>query len=119
MNRIKEIRAFVGISQKELASMSEISQPYLYDLENNRRGAKPETLERIAKALGCTINDLLIEERRENGGQGADGQGYTSTLRMQPEHGKKVREADAAYGRSADHMGKRRARMGAKQDGIP
>ena len=45
--------------QTELAIAAEISQPYLHDLEHNRRGARPETLERIAKALGVKVKDLM------------------------------------------------------------
>lgn len=58
MNRIKEIRESKRIGQKELASLAHISQPYMHDLENNRRGAKPETLVRIADALGVSVDDL-------------------------------------------------------------
>lgn len=59
MNRIKEIREFMKITQIELSKRAEVSQPYLHDLENNHRGAKPETLSRIAEALGVTVNDLI------------------------------------------------------------
>lgn len=63
MNLIKVIRLSKRISQKILADSAHVSQPYLHDLENNRRGAKPETLERIADALGVTIDELL--DRKE------------------------------------------------------
>lgn len=62
MNKIKELRISKRISQVELANLANVSQPYLFDLENNRRGAKPETLMRIAKALGCTVDDLINKE---------------------------------------------------------
>ena len=58
MNRIKEVREQMRISQIELSRIAGISQPYLHDLENNRRGAKPETLNRIASALGVSVADL-------------------------------------------------------------
>lgn len=58
-NRIKEIREEKGISQKELAGLAQISAPYLYDLENNHRGARPETYERIASALNVPIDELI------------------------------------------------------------
>lgn len=63
MNRIKEVRKEKGMMQKELSSLASVSQPYLYDLENNRRGAKPETLKRIAEALGVTVSELMVEEK--------------------------------------------------------
>lgn len=59
MNRIKEIRETIGMKQNQLAMKAEVSSPYLYDLENNRRGARPETLERIAAALGVTVDELI------------------------------------------------------------
>lgn len=58
MNRIKSIREEIKMTQTELAQLADISQPYLHDLENNRRGARPETLERIAAALGVTVEEL-------------------------------------------------------------
>lgn len=58
MNRIKDMREKAGIKQKELAERAMVSGPYLCDLENNRRGARPETMERIADALGVTVDEL-------------------------------------------------------------
>ena len=46
------------MTQIELATRAAVSQPYINDLENNRRGAKHETLERIAVALGVTVDEL-------------------------------------------------------------
>lgn len=62
MNRIKEIRERKGLQQKELAELVGLSAPYLHDLENDRRGAKPETLERIANGLGVTVMELTGKE---------------------------------------------------------
>lgn len=62
MNRIKELRESKQMMQKDLAETAMISRPYLHDLENNRRGAKPETYERIAAALGVDVSDLLEQE---------------------------------------------------------
>ena len=62
MNRIKEIREFMGIKQKDLAIKAGVSQPYLFDLENQRRGAKRETLERIAAVLGVNVSDLFKDD---------------------------------------------------------
>lgn len=62
MNKIKQVREGRRVTQTELASKAMISQPYLHDLENNRRGAKPETYERIAAALGVSVSDLIEQE---------------------------------------------------------
>ena len=58
-NRIKELRESRNMMQKELAESAMISRPYLHDLENNRRGARPETYQRIADALGVTVEELM------------------------------------------------------------
>ena len=59
MNRIKEIREMRRVSQSELARNAGVSQPFLCDLENNRRGAKPETYQRIADVLEVPVNELI------------------------------------------------------------
>lgn len=62
MSNIKKIRLEKGISQQELAAKAGVSQPFIHDLENENRNAKPETMERIAQALGCTVDDLRGEK---------------------------------------------------------
>lgn len=61
MNRIKTVREERRMSQNELAKRAGISQPFIHDLENGNRNAKPETWRKIADALGCTV-DALKEE---------------------------------------------------------
>ena len=58
MNNVKLIREAKGLTQKALAEAANISAPFLYDLENGNRNARPETWARIAKVLGCTVEDL-------------------------------------------------------------
>lgn len=62
MNNVKLIRESLGLTQRALAEAAGISAPFLYDLENGNRNAKPETWERIAGVLGCTVNDLIGKE---------------------------------------------------------
>lgn len=61
MNRVKEIRESKKITQKALASMANVSQPYMHDLETGARGARPETWARIADALEVPIEELTKE----------------------------------------------------------
>lgn len=61
MNRIKKVRQQKKIRQIDLARNAGVSQPFLSDLENNRRGAKEETMQRIADALGVKVKDLIKE----------------------------------------------------------
>ena len=65
MTRIKELRKLVGLKQKELANAAAVSQPYLHDLELGARGAKPETWERIANALGVTVDMVKGKEESD------------------------------------------------------
>ena len=58
MNRIKEMRMALNMQQKELAQAAGVSSPFIHDLENGNRNARPETMERIASALGCTVEAL-------------------------------------------------------------
>lgn len=62
MNKIKAIREAKGLTQKALAEAAKVSAPFMYDLENGNRNARPETWERIANALGCTVYDLIGKE---------------------------------------------------------
>ena len=61
MYRIRELREEKQITQKELAIAANISRPYLHDLEYNRRGARPETLQRIADALGVPVEEMTAK----------------------------------------------------------
>lgn len=65
MNNILLIRKALRISQKELADAVGVSAPYIYDLENGNRGASAETWERIAAALGCTVEQAQGEDRKK------------------------------------------------------
>lgn len=65
MNNIKALRMERNMMQKTLAQAAQVSSPFLHDLENGHRNAKPETMERIAAALGCTVEELL-EDRAAN-----------------------------------------------------
>jgi transcriptional regulator with XRE-family HTH domain len=58
MKEIKQIRLFQGLTQKELASMTGISQTYLSQIEHEIKSPTVKMLRRIAKQLGC---DLIIK----------------------------------------------------------
>jgi transcriptional regulator with XRE-family HTH domain len=47
------------MTQKALAQAVGVSSPYLHDLEKEARGAKRETLEKLASALGVTVDELI------------------------------------------------------------
>ena len=58
MNEMRTIRKQRGLTLKTVAGASGVTFQYLADLELGRRGAKRETLQRIADALGVTVEDL-------------------------------------------------------------
>ena len=49
------------LTQAELAALAGISNGQLSKIENGKSGPSPDTLGRLADALGCTVADL---ERR-------------------------------------------------------
>ena len=59
MSRLKELREDRAISQNRLAKIAHISQPFLCDLEKGRRGATPETWQKIADALEVDVSELI------------------------------------------------------------
>ena len=59
--KIKEIRESEGMKAAELARKANISHPFLFDLERGARTASEATLERIAAALGVTVQELRGE----------------------------------------------------------
>jgi len=62
--KIKKIREARGLTQEQLSKMVNVSRPYLADIERGfKRNPSFALLERIAQALGVTVNDLLEEQK--------------------------------------------------------
>ncbi|WP_306838200.1 helix-turn-helix domain-containing protein [Catenuloplanes nepalensis] len=61
--RLRAQRVIAGLRLSELARRAEISKGTLSELESGTRNASPETLDKIATALGCTIADLTPGRR--------------------------------------------------------
>ena len=59
MLRLEEVRKSKKISQMALADKAGIKQGYVSDLENGKRQPSFEVLIRLAKALGCTLDELV------------------------------------------------------------
>lgn len=64
--RIREARKCAGLTQEELASKLGISYQSIGQWERNIRNPKPETIQKIAKALGVTVTDLVTEDSVTN-----------------------------------------------------
>jgi len=58
VTRLREKRQENGMSQVDLACKAGVSAPFMCDLEAGRRGARQDTWERIADALGCPVEDI-------------------------------------------------------------
>jgi predicted nucleotidyltransferase len=64
-SEIAEKRIRAGLSQQRLAALAHVSQPNLSAYESGKRIPRPETLERIMKALRRRPSEVLSEHRVE------------------------------------------------------
>lgn len=60
---IQKYRKLKGITQKQLADHIGVTSTTIQNYENNRREPNVETLNKIAKVLGTTINDLAGDKK--------------------------------------------------------
>lgn len=52
-----------GLNKRQLAKLCGFSEQLLNDIEAGRRSATPPNLQKIAKALNCSV--VLLERKRE------------------------------------------------------
>lgn len=64
-NKIKSFRQKKGITQKELARLTELSEISIRKYENNSRNPKIEALKKIAFALDVPISEFYKDEFKE------------------------------------------------------
>jgi transcriptional regulator with XRE-family HTH domain len=57
--RLKTLREAKGLSQDALAKKAKIAREYVNRLEAGRHDPTVGTLQRVAKALGISVRDLL------------------------------------------------------------
>ena len=57
--RLRELRERASFSQMELSEISGVSRATIADLELGKRGARPRTRRRLAKALGVEPWELV------------------------------------------------------------
>lgn len=57
--RIRECRAKLGYSQKELAEAIGVSQPIISRIESGNRGPTFDIFIKLSNTLSCTPNELL------------------------------------------------------------
>ena len=59
--RIRQLRKQQGVSQVELAEKAGLSQPHIVRIEQGRYSVGLDTLQAIAKALGCTVDIIAVK----------------------------------------------------------
>jgi len=57
--KLRVRRVMADLDQAELAERAGVHQTYVSLLERGKRGARAETVESLAAALGCTVEDLM------------------------------------------------------------
>lgn len=68
MNTLKHYRTKAGLTQPELAERVGISHRTLQDYEQGRKpleGARAITVLKMARVLGCTVEDLIDPKKDE------------------------------------------------------
>lgn len=55
---LKLIRIKRGLTQTQLADLSNVTQGMISQIEQQTRGVTTDTIERIASVLGCTVEQL-------------------------------------------------------------
>ncbi len=63
--KLNKIRKTKMISQKDLAQAVGVTVPAVSSWEKGRYKPRLENLKRAASFLGCTIDELLEDEKRE------------------------------------------------------
>lgn len=56
--RIKELRVKKGLSQRKLAELAAIPKTNLGDIETHKKLPRQDELEKIARALGVSVDEL-------------------------------------------------------------
>lgn len=57
--RVKELRLLKGYSQEKLAEIADLDRTYIPGIEAGKRNVSLFVVEKISKALGITISELL------------------------------------------------------------
>jgi DNA-binding XRE family transcriptional regulator len=60
-NPVKTWREYRSLSQKQLAELTNISIPFLSQIESGKRKASTKIMVRLAKALKVLVDDLVTE----------------------------------------------------------
>ena len=83
---IREIREAHKATLEEIALAADTNASNLSRIERGTQGYSPETLERIAIALGATVSELhrRMETTEQSGGKSADGNAGQNRPELDP-----------------------------------
>ncbi|WP_279010168.1 helix-turn-helix transcriptional regulator [Synergistes jonesii] len=62
IKKMRVLRAEKDLTQESVAKTAEISQNHYSSIERGQRIPRIEVLNNIAKALGCSVKDLILED---------------------------------------------------------
>jgi transcriptional regulator with XRE-family HTH domain len=58
-DNLRKMRIEKGLSQEALADLAGLHRTYIGSVERGERNISIDNIERLAKALGCRVTDLL------------------------------------------------------------
>ena len=67
VTKMKKLREEKVLSQRELASMAELTQMTVWRIENGYRDARPQTIRKLARVLGVEPKELVKREGERRG----------------------------------------------------
>lgn len=69
--RIRQIREEKEMTREQLAANAEITSKFLYELENGKKGLSANTLLKVANALSCSCDYILLGVKSGDGSYGS------------------------------------------------
>lgn len=63
-NKVRELRKEKGLSQEELSFKADLHRTYIGMIERAEKNITLVNIEKIAKALGVTLKDLLDDSKK-------------------------------------------------------
>ena len=73
MHNIKVFREKCGLSQRKVADLMDVSQQAVARWENGEAKPRADVLPKLARVLGCTIDELFREPQKEAPGPAEAG----------------------------------------------
>ena len=64
--RLREVREVVGVSQEKLADLAKLHRTYVSSVERGKNNISLVNIERLAKALGVTMGELMPDTKRSS-----------------------------------------------------